>query len=73
MNLLPKIARFVDGCAHRFRLLGRRRNDAQVRVDLAFELRIGKELSQLRAADFSLPLAQRALQAVAIFGHDFVP
>jgi hypothetical protein len=72
VNVLLKIAGLVGRCAYqiRGRVLGS--DPGHVGIDFGFELGIGKELDQLGAADFSLPLAQRALQAVTMIGHDFM-
>jgi hypothetical protein len=57
VDVLLKIAGLVGRCAYqiRGRVLGSDPSD--VGIDFGFELGIGKELDQLGAADFSLPLA----------------
>ena len=71
VNILLEIAGLVRRCAYQRGLI-RGRDPGYIRVDFSFEFGIGKELEQLGAADFSLPLAQRAFQAVAMISHDFM-
>ncbi|MGC2196048.1 MAG: hypothetical protein WA628_15335 [Terriglobales bacterium] len=70
MDVFLEVTRFPTGTYQFGSLFNWLGDLGQIGIDSGFEIGIGEKLNQLGATNFSMPLAQRALQQIMMFIHD---